>query len=178
MTQRAPLYFDAVTLMSFACDATAMHALKEHFAGYAHVAQIVVDELRRQQLRQPPKPYANRAVGLAMAMTVERIEDPDELKKLTSYRDRLASPGDHPRKHLGEAACFVLAERTGGAIVASDDSGARVLANDTKVPLVSTPQILRVLVNKSNHLTCQQAEAARAAMLQADQQLDTAQPVC
>jgi predicted nucleic acid-binding protein len=175
---RPPLYFDATTLLSFACDVTAGSALAAHFAGHARVAQIVLEELRLQQLKQPPIPHANRAVTLATAMTVEGIEDLDDLDRLAKYRDRLAAPGDHPRKHLGEAACVVLAERTGGAIVASDDSGARLLAKDAGVRIVATPEILRVLVNRSQQLTCPQAEAALAAMIRAGRQLDPDATVC
>lgn len=131
-----PVFFDADTVLSFACAREALHALLDKLGDRAHVSETVIDELRQRVQKQPPHPNARGALSAALNMRRVRIDDDVDLDRLAELRERLARPGDSQRSHLGEASCVVLAETRAG-IVASDDAGARTLARDVGVPHVT-----------------------------------------
>lgn len=60
-------------------------------------------------------------------------------------RADMASPGDGPLMHLGEAETIVLAStRSPGAIFVTDDKGAAVAAEQRGLSVATTAQLLRI----------------------------------
>lgn len=153
MHEKPPIVFDADVLLSFAVDAHALHLLRVRFTGRGRWTVTVREEIVRLAGRQPPQPQAPRALrGTDWLGAPDRIEDQDELQRVESIRERLARDTDHPRQHLGEATCIVLAKRLDG-LVATDDSGAKALAKQEGVLFVTTPRILSAMI-RDGDLSC------------------------
>lgn len=72
---------------------------------------------------------------------------PTELRDARFLRDELASPGDHPFKHLGEAETIaVMTSRALDGIFVTDDNDAVRLATRHGVPVVRTWRLLQLAV--------------------------------
>ncbi|MTG88645.1 hypothetical protein GJV82_06755 [Cellulosimicrobium sp. BIT-GX5] len=66
-------------------------------------------------------------------------------------RDGLASPGDGPHQHLGEAETVVLASRRApGALFVTDDRGATLVAVQHGLKVVTTAGLIRLAVKTGN----------------------------
>jgi hypothetical protein len=108
--EKPPIFFDADVLLSFAVDPHALHILGRRFGERGRWTVAVREEIVRLARRQPPHPQAPAVLrGTGWLGTPERTENEEELRSVESIRERLARDGDHPRQHLGEATCIVLA---------------------------------------------------------------------
>lgn len=66
---------------------------------------------------------------------------------LALYRARLASPGDPPTRHLGEAeALAIISNRGLGEVFITDDNGAKLLAAALGVRTYATTDLLLLAV--------------------------------
>jgi hypothetical protein len=66
---------------------------------------------------------------------------------ITVLREELASPGDGPRQHFGEAETIVLAStRSPGAIFVTDDRSAASVATARGLQAVKTADLLRIAI--------------------------------
>ncbi len=92
-----------------------------------------------------------RAAGLAALTEANRIfgeplyPDPAELQDTLALRNELARPGDHRRKHLGEAETLaIMVRRRIHGFFVTDDNEARRLAARNKVQVVDTWLLFRM----------------------------------
>jgi predicted nucleic acid-binding protein len=75
--------------------------------------------------------------------------DQAELQDVRILRDQLASPGDQPTRHLGEAETIaIIARRQLRCFFVSDDRGAARLAAQNGVSVVGTWHLLKVAHRK------------------------------
>jgi hypothetical protein len=170
LSEKPPVVFDANVLLNFATDVHAFYLLRQRFEGRGTWAFAVREEIVRLANRLPPQPQANLAMRFSEWLgTPHRIEEEEELQKVEALRLRIARDGDHPREHLGEAASIVLAHRLGG-ILATDDSGAKVLAKEESVLFASTPKILYGMV-RDDQVSCDEAWGIYMKMLDRDRGL-------
>jgi predicted nucleic acid-binding protein len=64
-----------------------------------------------------------------------------------ALRTRLASPGDHDAKHLGEAeAIAIISARNIAAVFVTDDRAAAVLASSAHIKTYSTADLVKLAV--------------------------------
>ena len=74
-------------------------------------------------------------------------ELPEEVEPTWDLRDRIATGTGQPDEHLGEAQSIVLARRL-GAVLISDDAGARAEARVEKVRALSLYGLLGVHLHR------------------------------
>ena len=82
---------------------------------------------------------------------------------LTRLRDDIASPGDKPDAHIGEAETITLAKsrRFDGPILVTDDLGAATIAQQEGMRVLTTWTLIKAAVRHTQQLDEQQAwEAA------------------
>jgi predicted nucleic acid-binding protein len=93
----------------------------------------------------------------ALFGTPLRLETVKEIVDATTFRTRMAAPGDPASRHLGEAeALAIISNQLDGSVFVTDDSDARIVAEAAGVQTYSTCHLLRLAV-KTRRLTAQVA---------------------
>jgi hypothetical protein len=110
---------DTGPLIAFACaDARALRAIGELLGSEARWAEAVRDEILDQAGQQFP--CARQVLRAGWLGTPVPLNDPQDLVDIEQIRQVFVRAGDGPRKHVGEAASILLAQRLTAAIVLDD----------------------------------------------------------
>lgn len=137
--------WDTASLISLVCSRAAV----THMRGPGVLrdpgwASAIPGELRRLHALDPPTAHAGQAQRLAVAWLGAPVRElPEEVDAIWDLRDRIAAGTGHPDEHLGEAQSIVLARRL-GAVLVSEDAGARAEARAEKVHALSLYGLLGV----------------------------------
>lgn len=161
---RPDVYLDSDVLVSLGCAKTALRAVLDHLGDRAKVVYAVEEESRGNVQVNPPLPGARAAREAIVGLDVVDAGDLGDnvLDRMGQIRERLARPGDHPRKHLGESETLAVVEHL-DAIAATDDAGARSIGKSEGIRVVGTTDLLDAAVT-SGRLTAQQRADAIEAM--------------
>lgn len=150
MAQAPPHYaFDATPLSAFSL-VGRLDLLRRRYAGRAHWAVEVYDEIARGIAETP---------SLAAVLTADWLGEPISclaVDDIQTVRLRLGGKS-RDKRHLGEAATIVLAARNGW-VAATDDRDATRLAKAEGVPTIGTIPILQATVRDSL-ITASEAKA-------------------
>jgi predicted nucleic acid-binding protein len=158
---RAPVSFDASTLINFH-QAGSTVLLAQHFRGRALVAGHIEDvELGV---------HVHEMVAFGGVRWIDRVDiaGAKDLRRVARLQTLLGSV----RRHRGEAEAMVICEDR-GAILATDDRDAALVARSRRLRVATTVDILNLLTAR-NHLAREQAVAIAVRMQQAGQNVDPA----
>jgi predicted nucleic acid-binding protein len=151
--------FDASTLINFHNDGSAV-LLARHFRGRSLVSAFI-EEIE----------LGAKAGGVVMdgsSRWIERVElsGAASLRRIATLQSLLGSKS----RHRGEAEAIAICEAY-GAILATDDDGAALVAQAQGLRVASTVDILKQLVARS-HLSRDQALTIATRMQCAGQNVD------
>lgn len=141
------LFFpDNTVLINFAI-IRRMDLLAELLNGQGSWCLSIARECENSRFYHPDLVHANAIFGAPVIPNGREIQDARVL------RDSMASPGDPPTKHLGEAETIaVISGRQLGGFFLTDDRGAQALAHRHQITAVTTWDLLR-LAYKRNKIT-------------------------
>jgi predicted nucleic acid-binding protein len=134
-----PLIFDANVLWSFAV-VHRLDLLEARYGARIVWTDAVAFELRRRLHDEPSLQAVLDAQWLAEPIGFVAA---DQLA-IARIRNILATPGDHPAKHLGEAEAIYLIENSmATATFVTDDGPAADLAQRRRIRVMGTVDIMR-----------------------------------
>lgn len=144
-SSRPGSFWDTASLISLVCSRVAVtHVRAPSRLRDPGWASAIPGELRRLHALHPPTPHAGQAQRLAVSWLGTPVRElPEEVDAIWDLRDRIAAGTGHPDEHLGEAQSIVLARRL-GAVLVSEDAGARAEARVEKVRALSLYGLLGV----------------------------------
>jgi predicted nucleic acid-binding protein len=155
----SPVSFDSSTLINFE-EAGSTVLLAQHFKGRALIAGHIEDvELGA----------GARSIVLSGSIRwIDRVEiaGAKDLRRVAQLQTLLGSV----RRHRGEAEAMIICEDH-GAILATDDGDAGMVARSRQIRVATTVDILSLLVAR-NHLAHKQARAIAVRMFEAGQNVD------
>jgi hypothetical protein len=137
--------WDAASLISLVCSRVAVtHVRNPGVLRDPGWVSAIPGELRRLHALDPPTLHAGQAQRLAVSWLGAPVRElSEEVDAIWDLRDRIAAGTGHPDEHLGEAQSIVLARRL-GAVLVSEDAGARAEARVEKVRALSLYGLLGV----------------------------------
>jgi predicted nucleic acid-binding protein len=134
-----PLIFDANVLWSFAV-VHRLDLLEVRYGARIVWTDAVAFELRRRVHDEPCLQAVLNAPWLAAPVEFVAADQP----AIARIRNILATPGDHPAKHLGEAEAIYLIEKSmPTARFVTDDGPAADLADRRRIRVMGTVDIMR-----------------------------------
>lgn len=141
--------WDTASLISLVCSRVAVsHVRGPGVLRRPGWASAIPGELRRLHALDPPTAHAGQAHRLAVSWLGTPVRElPEEVDTIWDLRDRIAAGTGHPDEHLGEAQSIIVARRL-GAILISEDAGARAEARTEKVRALSLYGLLGVHLHR------------------------------
>lgn len=139
MTPPSQVLIDTCSLINLAIDADMWSRTKDHFAGRAGTAQIVVEELKLLQTDPKVSAHVHRVLADLDWLGVPiAVDDDDDLAEATRIQGDIAAGRTlhHPGEHLGESILIVLA-RPDASRILMDDYNARFKAKSEGVTSIS-----------------------------------------
>jgi len=134
-----PLIFDANVLWSFAV-VHRMDLLEVRYGERIVWTDAIAWELRRRVRDEPCLQAVLDAAWLAAPIGFVAADQ----QEIARIRNILATPGDHPAKHLGEAeAIYLIGKSMATATFVTDDGPAADLAQRRRIRVMGTVDIMR-----------------------------------